>query len=98
MYKREEGRKSRVITEPCKFSLPEVRGDSLEMVGRMGRLGPSGQVVPGTGIVCGNQRLDTCMHAHTNEQLVSKEVGKEGQAFPSGFSTYMKTFSPVFGD
>lgn len=60
----------------------------------MGRLGPSGQVVPETGnVVCGNQRLDTCMHAHTNKQLVSKEVEKEGRGFPSGVSTHIgKTF------
>lgn len=55
MCKREEGRKKQgersKITEPCKFSLPEVRGDSLEVVGRVGRLGASGQVYPETGSV-----------------------------------------------
>ena len=32
-------RERRKITEPCKFSLPEVKGDSLEVAGRVGRIG-----------------------------------------------------------
>lgn len=45
MYEGEEGRKNEgersKITEACKFSLPEVKGRSLEVAGRVGRfVGP----------------------------------------------------------
>ncbi len=43
-----EKRERSKITEPCKFSLPEVKGDSLEVVEREGSFGASGQVVPAT--------------------------------------------------
>lgn len=61
---KERGRSK--IREQCKFSLLEVKGDNLEVVRRVRRLGASGQIVSETGSLWEPQVGHMHTHAHTN--------------------------------
>ena len=74
MCKREEGReRGRLkIMELSNFSLPEVRGDCLEVEGSLGKLGASGQVVSEAAILW--EPHVRHRHAHTHNTPINKEL------------------------